>query len=140
MSTLEVIENKISYIKKHLAAVREYRVGAADDLKKNPMLEGAVERELYVLAQAAIDLAEAVVAFKNLRKPTTMREAFDILAEANLLPKEFVERFVGIVGFRNALAHDYEELRLEVIYDVLQHKLPQIEEFLSHIRAAAGIA
>jgi len=134
-----VIENKISYIEKHLAAVREYRVEAADDLEKNPMLRGAVERELYVLAQAVIDLAEAMVAYKSLRKPTTMREAFDILAEANLLPKEFVERFIGIVGFRNALAHDYEEMRLEVVYDVLQSKLPHIEEFLSYIQSAAGI-
>lgn len=139
MSTIEIIENKISYIEKHLVAVRAYHVSALADLEKDPMLHGAVERELYVLAQAVIDLAEAVVAFKNLRKPTTMREAFDILAEANLLPKEFVERFIGIVGFRNALAHDYEELRLDVLYDVLQNKLLQIEEFLGFIRAAAGL-
>lgn len=139
MSTIEVIENKISYIKKHLAAVRAYHVSTPSDLEKDPMLHGAVERELYVLAQAVIDLAEAMVAFKNLRKPTTMREAFDILQEADILPQEFVERFIGIVGFRNALAHDYEEMRLEVIYDVLQSKLPQIEEFLELIRAAAGL-
>lgn len=104
MSTIEVLENKISYIKKHLAAVRGYHVTAPNDLEKNAMLRGAVERELYVLAQAVIDLAEAMVAYKNLRKPTTMREAFDILQEAGILPQEFIGRFIGIVGFRNALA------------------------------------
>ncbi len=140
MSTLEVLENKISHIKKHLAVVRGYRVTAPNDLEKDSMLRGAVERELYVLAQAVIDLAEAMVAYKNLRKPTTMREAFDILQEADLLPQEFIGRFIGIVGFRNALAHDYEELRLEVLYDVLQSKLSQIEEFLSYVRAGLGLS
>ena len=139
MSTLEVIENKISYIQKHLIAVRSYRVSTINDLEKNSMLHGAVERELYILAQAVIDLAEAMVAFKNLRKPTTMREAFDILQEAGLLPKEFIERFIGIVGFRNALAHDYEELRLEVIIDVLRNKLSEIEEFLGFIQQDIGL-
>ena len=139
MSTIEVIENKISYIKKHLIAVRSYHVLAMSDLEKDPMLHGAVERELYVLAQAVIDLAEAMVAYKNLRKPTTMREAFDILREANVLPKEFVEQFIGIVGFRNALAHDYEELKLDVIYDILQNKLSQIEEFLNCVESSMGL-
>ena len=140
MSTIEVIENKISYIQKHLIVVRAYRVATADDLKKDPMLHGAVERELYVLAQAVIDLAEAVIAFKHLRKPATMREAFDILQEADILPKEFVSRFIGIVGFRNALAHDYEELRLEVVVDIAQNKLSEIEEFIAYIRLGTGLA
>ena len=139
MSTIEVIENKISYIQKHLIAVRSYRVSTISDLEKDPMLHGAVERELYVLAQAVIDLAEAVVAFKNLRKPTTMREAFDILQEAAILPKEFVEKFIGIVGFRNALAHNYEELRLEVVFDVLQNKLLEMDEFVAYIRSGTGL-
>ena len=140
MSTIEVIENKISYIQKHLIAVRGYRVSAIGDLEKDSMLQGAVERELYVLAQAVIDLAEAMVAFKHLRKPSTMREAFDILQEAGVLPKEFVTRFIGIVGFRNALARDYEELKIEVIFDILQNKLPEIGEFIEYIRSDTGLA
>jgi len=73
------------------------------------------------------------VAFKNFRKPTTMREAFDILKEENILTSEFVQSFGNIVGFRNAVAHNYENLRLEVIYDVLHNKLKEVEVFLKHI-------
>ena len=63
-----------------------------------------------------------------------MREAFDILAEQHILPPEFVSRFVKIVGFRNAPAHDYEDLKIDVLYDVLMNKLPEVEDFLQHIK------
>ena len=68
-----------------------------------------------------------------------MRESLDILGETGLLPKEFIEKFVGIVGFRNALAHDYEDLKMTVVYDVLQKKLVEVEEFLKRIKGALDI-
>jgi len=136
MSTLRVIENKISYIEKQLSIAQKYQHYSLEELQKDDTVRGAVERELYVIAQACIDLAEALVAFRRLRKPTTLREAFEILGENNILPSEFVGKFRGIAGFRNALAHDYEDLKLEVVYDVLQRKLSEVEEFLRYIKQA----
>jgi len=135
MSSREVIENKISFIQRELASARgAYGASALDDLVKNRMVRGSLERDLYVIAQAVIDLAEAVVAYKRFRKPTTMREAFDILAEQRVLSPEFVDRFHKIVGFRNILAHGYEAVSPAVLYDVLQNKLGEVEEFLNFIR------
>jgi len=133
MSTQEIIEEKISYIEKRLSVAKKYQHYSKETIEKDEMIRSVVERELYVLAQAVIDLAEAVVALKKLRKPTTMREAFDILGEADILPKEFLGDFSKIVGFRNSLAHDYRDLQIEVIYDVLQVKLDQVEEFINYI-------
>ena len=136
MSAPEVIENKITYIKKQLEIAKKYQRYGIDDLKNDIFVKNSVERELYVIAQAVVDLSEAVVAYKDLRKPTTMRESFHILEEANILPKEFVEKFIGIVGFRNALAHDYQDLKLDVVFDVLKNKLSEVEEFTSFIKAS----
>ena len=43
------------------------------------------------------------------------------------------------IGFRNALAHDYKDLRMDVVYDVLQNKLKEVEEFLEYVRNATGL-
>ena len=129
-----MIENKISHIQQRLRVAKQYQEYPISVLEGDPIKRSAVERELYIIAQAVIDLAEAMVAFKKFRKPTTMREAIEILGEEKVLPKEFVADFIKIVGFRNALAHDYEDLRLEVVYDVLQHKLPQVQLFLKYIQ------
>lgn len=136
MTNIDVIENKISYLLKRLAGAKKFQSSRFDDLQKDDVLKSAVERELYVIAQAVVDVAEATVALKNLRKPTTMREGIEILGEAGILPKEFIKKFIGLVGFRNALAHDYEDLNLEVVYDVLQNKLTQVEEFITYLQAA----
>lgn len=134
MRNLAVIESKISYLQKHLANTKSYQKHSLRDIQDDEVLQSAIERELYVIAQAVIDLAEAVVAFKEFRKPTTMREAIDILGEQGILPSDFVAQFINIVGFRNALAHDYEDLKLEVVYDVLVNKLSQVEAFVEYIK------
>lgn len=134
MSNLQVIENKMSYILKHIAVAKSYQRHDLKEIEQDMKLRGAIERELYVISQAVIDLAEALIAYKKFRKPTTMREAIDILGEEHVLPASFIGEFDGIVGFRNALAHDYEDLKLEVVYDVLQNKLTFVETFLQYIR------
>ncbi len=134
MSNLQVIENQISYILKHLAIAEGYKKYSLNEVEANTTIRGAVERELYVIAQAVIDLAEAVVAYKNFRKPTTMREALDILGEEKILPLEFLAEFHKIVGFRNALAHDYHDLRIDVVYNVLQNNLQQTSRFIEYIK------
>lgn len=139
MSNLDVIENKVSYLKKHIRSVKKYQKYSLADIENDEVVRSALERDLYVVSQAVIDLSEAAVAFKKFRKPTTMREAIDILGEENILPRDFIEQFIGIVGFRNALAHDYEDLKLEVVYDVLQNKLSQVEEFIIYVERSLGI-
>lgn len=134
MSSIETIENKLSYIEKHLSSAKYYQKYSQESLRTDDVIRNALERELYLIAQAVIDLSEAIIAYKNFRKPTTMRESLEILSENDLVPKTFLENFIKIVGFRNALAHGYEDLRIEVIYDVLHHNLIQVEEFLSYIK------
>ena len=100
------------------------------------MLQSAVERELYLISQSVLDLAQAMVAYKKLRRPSAPREALDILGEHDILPGEFIGRFSGIAGLRNALAHAYEDLDLSIVYDVLRHKLSEVEEFLRYLKQA----
>lgn len=136
MSNLEIIENKISYIKEHLRAAECHINCTLQEIESNPILRSAVERDLYVVVQAVIDLAEGVVAYRGFRKPTTMREAFDILGDEKILSAKFAHEFSKLVGFRNALAHDYEDLNFEVIYNVLHNKLKDVYEFLDYVKVA----
>ncbi len=134
MSGFETIENKISYIRGRLSRIKKYQDMPRERVDADDTLKSAIERELYVIAQAVIDLSEAIVAYKNFRKPTTMREGIEILGEEGILSGSFVHEFVKIVGFRNALAHEYGEVSFAVVYDVLKNKLAQVEEFLGYIQ------
>ena len=85
---------------------------------------------MYLAAQAAIDLAEAVISFKKFRKPTTLRESFDILQEEKIITINLAEKMGRMAGFRNIIAHDYVDIDYDKVYDILQNRLIDIEEFL----------
>ncbi len=134
MSNIDVIENKISAIRRYLGFLEPYKHYKAEELAPDPTVRGAVERYLYLVAQATIDLAEALIAFKDLRKPTTLGESFDILEEANIIPSALKENLVKMVGFRNILAHDYGEIDYKIVVDVLRNRLGDIEQFMEKVK------
>jgi uncharacterized protein YutE (UPF0331/DUF86 family) len=68
MSNIKVIENRISSAKKYLTILEKYRGLTKEKIRNNIDVRGAVERYLYLEAQAVIDLAESVIAHKNFKE------------------------------------------------------------------------
>ncbi len=136
MSNTDVIENKISAIRRYLGILAQYQAKSVEELSSEVTLRGAVERYLYLVAQATIDLAEATIAFKGLRKPTTMAESFSILVEAGLMDEQLGASLVKMVGFRNILAHDYERVDPRILLEVLRSRLGEVERFIQQVAPA----
>ena len=134
MSNINIIENKISSVLKYLKILERYKKYSREESQNNIDIRGAVERYLYLVTQATIELAESTIAFKNFRKPTTMSEDFYILNEEEIIDSALTEKLVNMTGFRNTIAHDYEKLDYSIVYDVLQNKLKDIQEFLGVIK------
>jgi len=130
MTALDVLENKISSIKKYLKILEDYKGYQKDELKNDLLIKGSLERYLYLAVQSSIDLAEAVIAYKNFRKPVTIAENFQILQEEKIISRDLAVKLSKMVGFRNIIAHDYEEIDSDIVFDILKNKLPDIEEFL----------
>lgn len=130
MSSLTVIETKISHIQKYLKLLDRYKKFSQQDIEQNPDLRGALERYLYLVTQATLDLGEAVIAFKELRRPGTYTEVFYILDETEFISKDLSERLAAMAKFRNIIAHDYEKVDFGIVYDALQSRLGDIEEFI----------
>jgi uncharacterized protein YutE (UPF0331/DUF86 family) len=130
MTDLSVVENKLSSIKKYLSILDNFKRYSRDSLENDLIIRGAVERYLYLVSQSAIDLAEAVISYKKLRKPTTMSESFYILSEGKFIHNTLVHKMAKLVGFRNIMAHDYERVNYDIVYDILQFGLNDIQEFL----------
>lgn len=136
MTRRAVIENKVSAAQKYLALLRGYQRRSRNEIEHEATIRGAVERYLYLAIQATIDLAEAIISYRELRKPTTMGETFTILNEAKIVPAPLAEKLIKMTGFRNVIAHDYEKINYDIVYDVLMRRLGDIEEFL---RIAAAL-
>ena len=134
MTNISVIENKVSLIKKYLKILQRYQKYSKKEIVKNVDIRGATERYLYLVVQATIDLAGAIISFKNLRKPTTMSESFYILNEEKIINSDITEMLIKMTGFRNVIVHDYEEINYDIVYDVLKNRLKDIEKFLKIVK------
>ncbi len=133
MTNSLLVENKISVVKKYLKNAQYFKKYSQKEIEKRIELRGSVERYLYLAVQSTIDLAEAVVTDKNFRKPSSMRESFNILEEEKIISQAMVKKMTDMVGFRNIMAHDYEKTDFSIVCDVLNKKLSDIEKFLKVI-------
>ena len=133
MSNLVVIENKISLVKKYLKILEGYKKYSREEIENDLNIKGALERYLYLAAQATIDLAEAVIAYKKFRKPTTHGESFHILNEEEIISQDLAEKMIGMVGFRNIVAHDYEKINYDLVYKVVHENLQDLMDFTNTI-------
>lgn len=134
MSTIQVIENKLSGIQKYLSILERYKQYSRQEIEDNVDIRGALERYLYLAVQSVIDCAESVIAYKKFRKPTTLSDTLYILEEEGVLSTEEMQALVPMTGFRNIIAHGYEHIDYDVVYGVLHNKLADIEHFTEKIK------
>lgn len=133
MSNPDVVKNKVSAVRKYRNILSRYELYSEKELQSDIDIRGAVERYLYLTVQSTIELAESFIALHKLRKPTTMRESFDILSEEGVVSAELTGRLVDMVGFRNIIAHDYGDIDYGIVYRVLHERVADIESFIEVI-------
>ena len=134
MTTINTLENKISLIEKYQGILEKYQNKDINKIKENDEKRGAVERYLYLICQSTIDLAEAFISFKKLRKPTSMSESFHILKEKAIINLELTEKLIKMTGFRNIIAYDYDQIDYQIVEVVLNEGLGDIKKFVKKIK------
>jgi len=134
MTNITVLETKISHVQKYLTLVAKYNDLKLEEIVSSTMMCSAFERQLQLLFQSVIDLAEIVIAFRNLRKPATYKEFFDVLQENSVIDSGLAAELKLMVGQRNIIVHEYEGLNYEMLYLTVSEKLPVIEGFVEAVK------
>ena len=130
----ERIQQKISRIIEYLELIDSIKIDCEKKFIADPIYRGALLHYLYLMADTCIALAEQIIRDKKLRFPQSYHEAFDILGEAGALDPEFAYSFSKIAGFRNFLAHDYEQVEPKIICNEVLNKLDDVRKYLQQVR------
>lgn len=88
--------------------------------------------------ECCLDLAHHVIADYGWTAPATYREAFQVLAQNDVLSPELAKSMEGWAGFRNILVHLYLDVDHGVVFDTLTEELDQIEAYAQAISEAAA--
>ena len=128
MISRDVIYNKAQIIERCLRRIEEeYQSDAANLL--NYTKQDSIILNLQRACEAAIDLAMHVVAERRLGLPQNSRDAFALLQEAGILPEDLAVKMKAMVGFRNIAVHDYQNVNLDILAQILKHHLPELRKY-----------
>lgn len=117
----------------------EVNVAELERLREQP---SSVMRDRWALRygliesiQIVIDVSCEVVARNALGTPATYRQCIELLAGADLLPSDLAKRLAAMVGLRNLLVHEYDEIDESRLRSALNH----LDDFRAFGEAVSGV-
>ena len=79
--------------------------------------------------EVCADVANHVISDRRLKIPSTYAEAFEILAQAELLDARLRTAMVRMTGFRNVLIHEYASVDPEIVVGILRDHLVDLQRY-----------
>jgi uncharacterized protein YutE (UPF0331/DUF86 family) len=131
----DLILRKLADLDLYLRQVAEYREVSLEGYRGDWKTQRIVERTLQMAIELCVDVANHVIADQGLRVPATYAEAFDVLAEAGMLPGPERDAMVRMVGFRNVIVHEYARVEAEIVVRILRQHLDDLARFGTTARA-----
>jgi len=124
-----VIKRKISQIEEHIRRIMALPHLSHDAFGKDTVTQDVLLFNLTQVIQDCIDIAAHIVSDEGWGMPGTQSEAFDILCDKDVISRDMAEKLIAMTGFRNRVVHEYEDLNLDIVYDVWQKSLKDVKEF-----------
>jgi len=129
----DVILNKIHTIERCLNRIREEYIGYEEEFEENYAKQDSVILNLERASQASIDIATHIVKTRNLGLPNTTRELFVMLFENEIISQNISKDMQAMVGFRNIAVHDYQNLNMDIVVNIVQKHLVDFEGYIKEI-------
>ena len=133
MVNKDKLRDKIAYIENCLHDLAKLSTVPQELFVSDRISFHASVRLLQTAVEAMIDTANHIAARERLGTPKSYAEVFKLLARAGIIPRDFLPTVEKMVRFRNRAVHLYDEIDPEAVYAILQHNLPDFQEFIGHI-------
>ncbi len=129
-------------VQRHLTQLRE-AVNILRDLGTTPRekftsdyhVYGLAERYLQLAIEACLQICSTLVASFGLRRPEGYHELLSIVAAQQMIPRPLAYRLEVLSNLRDSLVHDPSTLDHDLLYDHIQQRLSDLEEFASAIES-----
>jgi uncharacterized protein YutE (UPF0331/DUF86 family) len=128
----EIID-KLELLEEYITRLKDLQQYSLEEVGKNYMLRGAVERYLQVSLECMLDIGEIIISEEKIKRPESYKEIFHALGEIGALPETFARKIEPAAGFRNVLVHMYAKVELDRLYENLQNGVEEMELFIEYI-------
>ena len=127
-----LVARKLTQIKVYVEELRT--LARPQEIHEDIREQRFVAFTLQLAIQAAIDVAAQIVADQKLGLPSGYRGYFLLLASHGWIERPLAERLANMAGFRNIVVHQYGEVDLGKVAEILRDHLDDLLDFVAAIR------
>jgi len=130
----DIVLNKKENIERCIKQIRGYYALPSDvPFEKDYLKQDAIAANLQRACEQCIALANHTIKVKKLGLPKESKQSFRLLAQNAIIPPDLAANLENMVGFRNVLVHQYQDLDIQLMVDVVEHHLPDLIDFTNFI-------
>jgi uncharacterized protein YutE (UPF0331/DUF86 family) len=128
------LAKRIDFIDLELKDLEEYEDLEFDTYSENRKVRRDVERISEDIANATIDIGKILLAGEDVQLPETYKDIFKKLLQIRIVSEELAENLSNLVRLRNILAHQYLDIKWEMIRDFIIRGKNDVKDFLTIAR------
>ena len=127
---------KLDNLRKNSKKLKQLKseVKSFDEYSSSIEILGSTERYLQLGIQSIIDALHLIIIDQDMDKPEDSHEAVSLLFKKGIISEDMASKLTKMVGLRNALVHEYEEIDSKRIYDVLVNRIGDLDDVENTIR------
>jgi uncharacterized protein YutE (UPF0331/DUF86 family) len=127
----DVLINKSATVERCVARAREEYARDPTSFASDFTRQDAATLNVQRACEAVLDMGQHIVRREGLGVPQSARDVFDLMARAQWIDAALAEALKRMVAFRNIAVHDYQNLLLPILVNVITGHL---DEFLVFTR------
>ena len=125
----DIVLNKVQSIQRCVLRAREEHHAAGGQFLNDYTRQDAAILNITRACEQAIDLANHLIRVEKLGIPNDSGESFGLLVKAGILNAELADKLKKMVGFRNTVIHEYQEVDVNIVEAVIKLGLDDLLAF-----------
>ncbi|NJK54224.1 MAG: DUF86 domain-containing protein [Leptolyngbyaceae cyanobacterium SU_3_3] len=132
----ERIGKKLIGMSRRLSRLFTYQQLTFEEYLQDEDRQASIERYMEIVIQAAIDINKMLIKHvENIDlERLTNTEVFTLAGELGFISSELATQLALSAGFRNVLAHVYDDIDPEIAYRALQLSVMQYPQYIQQIQ------
>jgi len=131
----DILRRRIDALLDYLARLERFAALDRQQFAGDPDTHHLAERYLHLAIEAALDIANHLIADAGFEAPETYRDAFAILTRHAVLEPALGQRLQAWAGLRNILVHAYLSIDHGMTWDAIARDLGDLRQ-LAAVAAA----
>lgn len=128
-----IIQKKLQYLLRYGVKLKKLKRYTLEEISEDLEKTWAIEHGLQLAIQVIMDIGNHILVAIGEYEVEDYTDVIDKLGEREVIPPKFAEKIRGMAGFRNILIHEYTDVDISEVYEIIQNRLEDFEQFAKFI-------